>query len=271
MTLLERLIQKFPRAKRQTFKQMLGHGRILINDHRATRLNQTLLDDDVLRILPRATQRDSLPSLHPLRLIHEDDDILVIDKPAGLLTSTVAGERRATALAIVRRYVAACSPRAQLGLIHRLDRDASGLLIFSKSHRAYTSLKTQFFKHTVERAYEAIVDGRPNPAKGRIETHLVERADGTVRSTPEVGGKAQRAITDYELIEKLGKQSRVLMRLLTGRKHQIRVHFSERGWPIVGDPVYGTASDRPLQLRAVRLVIDHPATGNRMAFDATPL
>jgi 23S rRNA pseudouridine1911/1915/1917 synthase len=271
MTLLDRLIEQFPTAKRQTFKQMLAHGRVVINDRRATRLNLEVKDDDVVRVLPRAQELKALPSLHPLKLVHEDDDILVIDKPAGLLTSTVASETRATALAIVRRYVAARSPKAQLGLIHRLDRDASGLLVFSKSHRAYKSLKTQFFKHSVERAYEAIVQGRPNPLKGRIESHLVERADGTVRSTPEVGGKAQRAITDYEVVEKIGKQSRLLVRLLTGRKHQIRVHLSERGCPIVGDQVYGSNTPGPLRLRAIRLVIDHPATGKRMAFDAVPL
>ena len=132
-------------------------------------------------------------------IIHEDAHILVVDKPAGLLTSTVPGEKRATALAIVQRYVLAREPRARIGLIHRLDKDASGLLIFSKSQRAYESLKTQFFKHSVERIYEAQVKGIPNPRKGRIDSRLIERADGTVRSTSE-HAKGQRAVTDYEVV-----------------------------------------------------------------------
>jgi RluA family pseudouridine synthase len=250
---------------------MIAHRRISINNRHATRLHQQLSDDDVVRVLPRTgVAQTKLPALHPLAHVYEDDDLLVVDKPAGLLTSTVASERRPTALAIVRRYVAARSPRAPVGLIHRLDRDASGLLVFSKSHRAYKSLKMQFFKHSVEREYEAIVQGRPNPPRGRIDSHLIERADGSVHSTTRRGAKAQRAITDYELVEKLGAQSRLRVRLLTGRKHQIRAQLSERGWPIVGDRMYGSADDGPLRLRAVRLVIDHPASDKRMAFDAVP-
>ena len=270
-TLLHWLTQEFPRVKRETFKQMLTHRRIVINDIPATRLTQAVGEGDVVRVRPKAQPPSRVASLHPLTLIHEDEDILVIDKPVGLLTSTVANERRATALAIVRNYVASREPRAQVGLIHRLDRDASGLLVFSKSHRAYKSLKTQFFKHTVERAYEAIIEGKLNPLKGRIESQLIERADGTVRSTPHSSGKSQRAITDYETVETMGKQSRVLVRLLTGRKHQIRVHLSERGHPIVGDTVYGDAKAGPLRLRAVRLVIDHPQTLKRIAFEAPAL
>src|SRR5690349_11936946 len=101
-----------------------------------------------------------------LRIIHEDRDILVVDKPAGLLTSTVPREKRPTLLKMVREYVAQREPRARVGLIHRLDRDASGLLIFSKNHQAYVSLKQQFFKHKVERIYLAVVHGVPTPPAG---------------------------------------------------------------------------------------------------------
>jgi 23S rRNA pseudouridine1911/1915/1917 synthase len=277
-TLLEWLTREFPRGKKQTFKRMLSDQRIMINDHAATRLSQALGEKDIVRVRSRVDQTPQhRVSLHPLRLVHEDEDILVVEKPAGLLTSTVARERRPTALAIVRNYVAAGDARAPVGLIHRLDRDASGLLVFSKSHRAYQSLKTQFFKHTVERAYEALVEGIPNPRAGRIESRLIERGDGSVRST-DVHAQGQRAITDYETVEVLkhstaGKKAvpttRLLVRLLTGRKHQIRVHLSERGHTIVGDKVYGSQTPGPLQLRAIRLAIDHPATGKRMTFDIT--
>ena len=269
MTLLEWLTNHFPAAKRQTLKQMVSRRRVLVNDSAASKLSQALRDGDVVRVLPRAGAPAPRASLHPLTLVHEDDDILVIDKPAGLLTSTVAREKRPTALAVVRAYVMSRQPRARVGLIHRLDRDASGLLIFSKSHIAYESLKTQFFKHTVERVYEAAVHGKLNPPKGTIDTRLIERADGTVRSTDE-HAKGQRAISEYQTIRTQGGQSKVLVKLRTGRKHQIRVHLSERGCPIVGDWVYGKVNDPPpLLLRAVRLVIDHPRTGKRTGFDVT--
>src|SRR5437870_2251094 len=117
------------------------------------------------------------------KIIYEDRDLLVIDKPAGLLTSTNERERRPTALAMVREHVAQREPRTRVGLIHRLDREASGLLVFSKSQLAYRSLKTQFFKHTVGREYQAIVHGKPSPPKGRLESRLIEWRDGTVHST----------------------------------------------------------------------------------------
>src|SRR5688572_10577309 len=119
ITLLQWLTREFPRGKRETFKQMLAHGRVVVNERRATRLSQPLAERDVVRVLPRNSESKPRPSLHPLKLIYEDDDILVIDKPAGFLTSTIAGERRPTALAIVRRYIEARSPRAPVGLIHR--------------------------------------------------------------------------------------------------------------------------------------------------------
>src|SRR5213078_1390660 len=122
-------------------------------------------------------------------------------------------------------------------------------------------VNTQFFKHTVERVYLALVNGTPKPESGTIESRLDEWKDGTVHSTRKPG-RGQNAITHYELIEQRGNQSLIRLRLETGRKHQIRAHLAERGWPIVGDPVYGKPDSAPkLMLRAARLVISHPLTG----------
>src|SRR5437879_4341471 len=107
-----------------------------------------------------------------LVIVYEDVDVLVVNKPAGLLTSTVARERRPTLLKMVREYAAEIEPRARVGLIHRLDRDASGLLVFSKNHQAYQSLKSQLFHHTVDRIYVAAVKGKLHPPVGRIESRL---------------------------------------------------------------------------------------------------
>ena len=268
-TLQAHLRALFPTAKNQTLKQMVAEGRVSVNRIRAKKLSQPLAPGDDVHVnqRPSRPKQPSKVSLAPLKLLHEDEDVLVIDKPPGLLTSTGPREKRPTALAIVREYVRATSPKGRLGLIHRLDRDAGGLLVFSKSDLAYQSLKTQFYKHTVERVYQAVVRGTPNPKKGRIDSRLVERADGTMRSTDE-HAQGERAITDYEVVEQRKGQATLRVTLHTGRKHQIRLQLSERGWPIVGDVVYGEGEPGGLQLRAIRLAFDHPRTGRRITFES---
>ena len=268
-TLQAHLRALFPNAKNQTLKQMVEEGRVSVNRIRAKKLSQPLAAGDDVHVnqRPPRPNQPSQASLAPLKLVHEDEDVLVIDKPPGLLTSTGPREKRPTALAILREYVRATSPKARLGLIHRLDRDAGGLLVFSKSDLAYQSLKTQFYKHTVERVYQAVVRGTPSPKKGRIDSRLVERADGTMRSTDE-HAQGERAITDYEVVEQRNGEATLRVTLHTGRKHQIRLQLSERGWPIVGDVVYGEGESGGLQLRAVRLGFDHPRTGRRITFES---
>ena len=278
--LLDWLHRRHPTMKRQTLRRMIQAGRVRLNGKAAQSAKQPVEASDQVEVLDQAPTTAEAPHAGRrsprdarVAIVHEDDDLLVVDKPPGLLTSTVPREPRPTLLAAVREYVAAQDPRARVGLIHRLDRDASGLLVFSKSHRAFVSLKEQFFHHTVERVYLALILGKLHPPAGRIESRLVERADGTVHSTRQVG-KGELAITNYETLEQWPKRSLVRVTLQTGRKHQIRVHLRERGCPIRGDTVYGpidTASRAPrLMLAAVRLAFDHPLTGQRVAFEIPP-
>ena len=205
-----------------------------------------------------------------LRIIYEDADVLIVDKPAGLLTSTVPRERRPTLLKLVREYVAQNDRRARVGLIHRLDRDASGLLVFSKNHQAYQSLKGQFFHHRVDRIYLAVIKGKLNPSQGKIESRLVELPDGSVR-TSRRPNHGERAITEYKVINTRGEFQLVRVKLLTGRKHQIRAHLKERSAPIVGDRVYGSADSAPrLMLAAVELAFEHPRTGKPITCNVDP-
>ena len=152
-----------------------------------------------------------------------------------------------------------------MGLIHRLDRDAAGLLVFSKNRAAYESLKRQFFHHAVTRIYHAIVSPPPKRAAGRIESRLAERADGTVHSTRH-SGKGQVAITNFTVAKRRGDSALLVVTLHTGRKHQIRAHLSESGCAIVGDTIYGGKPHSGLLLAAVQLAFDHPRTGKRVAF-----
>jgi len=266
-TLLDWLIARYPSAKRQTFKQMLAGGRLTINGRRPRSLRASVSESDRIVVADRSAERakSSITKL-PFEIVYEDRDLLVIDKPPGLLTSTTDRERRPTAWAAVQKYVAATDAAARPGLIHRLDRDASGLLVFSKNDAAYRSLKQQFLHHTVSRIYIAHVHGVPSPPMGRLESRLVEGADGIVRST-RMRGKGQPAITDYETISTGDAGSILKLTLRTGRKHQIRTQLAEKGTPILNDAFYGEKECAgPLMLVATELGFDHPRTGQRMKF-----
>src|SRR3989440_7007355 len=229
-TLLEWLIAKYPKAKRQTLREMVGRGRVSINGKAARSVKEVVGESD--RVAVGKKPERARASIEPLKIIHEDEDVLVVNKPPGLLTSTTVRERRATAIEIVRNYLADREPRARAGIVHRLDRDASGLLVFSKNNQAHQSLKRQFFAHTVLREYLAVVHGKVSPPKGRIESNLVELKDGSVRDT-HAPGKGQNAVTEYAVVKQGEKMALGSVRLRTGRKHQIRAHFTQRKNPVV--------------------------------------
>jgi 23S rRNA pseudouridine1911/1915/1917 synthase len=255
MTLLDRLREKFPQAKRQNLKRMVEDGRVLVNGVAARRLDQALQEQDRVVVQPGA--KKEAPSV-PFPIVYEDDDVLVINKPARLLTSTVPREKRPTVLAYLRGY----DPRIEL--IHRLDREASGLVVFAKNHRALASLKRQFFHHSVTRIYHAVVSPPPIKETARIETFLEERKDGSVHSIRRGG---QRAITEFTVAKRRGNYALLRVKLETGRKHQIRAHLSESGFPIAGDERYGGKLwEKGLALTAVELAFDHPRTEKRISF-----
>lgn len=274
-TLVDHLEVLYPTAKRTTFREMIAAGRVSINGKPARTLKQPIQESDAIRVSDRSensshARRDRAAAL-PFPIVYEDEHLLVIDKPSGLLTSTVPREKRATALKMIWDYARSKDKNAQVGLIHRLDRDASGLLVFSKNHDAYLSLKRQFFEHTVERIYLALVAGTPNPRAGTIDSYVVERADGSVHSTSEPRKKAEHAITHYETSETSGKRSLIRVKLGTGKKHQIRTHLSERGVPIINDSIYSkTKAVGRLMLAAVELKFVHPATEKIMHFKIDP-
>ena len=296
-TLLDWLAARYPTAKRQTLRRMLQDRRVKVNGRTAVRATQALGAEDVVAVADRGERPRTVDPRRVAAaatrggpdIVYEDADLLVVDKPPGLLTSTGPREKRPTLLAAVRAYVEGSDARAgrsaRVGLIHRLDRDASGLLVFSRTHEAYLSLKRQLLEHTVDRVYTAVVEGVPTPRSGRVESRLVERADGTVYSTKRPG-EGERAVTEYEVLQERNRRSLVRVTLFTGRKHQIRVHLGDRGAPIVGDIMYGGGkrpagrpAGRPaaggkgegkgerLMLAATKLAFTHPRTGRRLTFE----
>jgi 23S rRNA pseudouridine1911/1915/1917 synthase len=256
MRLLDRLREEFPTAKQATLRRMVREGRVQVNGKKAARTDLNVGKED--RVVVGAGKK-FLPRL-PFDVLYEDRDVIVIDKPAGMLTSTNARERRPTAFAAVRQYVQEREPGARVGLVHRLDRDASGLLVFAKNSRALSSLKGQFARHSVTRVYHAIVSPAPRDGR-RIESFLVERADGSVHST-NVPGRGQKAITRFSVAKCRGEFALLRVELETGRKHQIRAQLSEAGFGVVGDEMYGEkVCDKGLMLEAVELGFEHPKTG----------
>jgi 23S rRNA pseudouridine1911/1915/1917 synthase len=189
----------------------------------------------------------------PLKIVYEDNDLIVIDKPAGLVVHPAAGNPDGT---LVNALIAHCGDTlsgvggvARPGIVHRLDKDTSGLLVAAKTQRAMGSLAKQFANHTIVRAYHAVVWGAPRAGEGVVEGQIGRNPFDRKRMAVLRGG-GKEARTRYRLVEKFGDQEKPLAslvecRLETGRTHQIRVHLTHLGHPLVGDPTYGKSRQAP--------------------------
>jgi len=208
-------------------------------------------------------------NLDRIRVVFEDESVIVVDKPAGLLTMATDTERSRTVYALLRQYLNRKKPRESLFIVHRLDREASGLLVFAKTVQTKERLQDQFKRHTAGRRYVAVVEGRVKADDFTIRSYLRENAAYRVYSTSNTKiGKL--AITHVHVLKRNAKSTVLEVRLETGRKHQIRVHLADSGHPIIGDKNYGARSNpiRRLALHAAHLDFKHPATGKFMTLDA---
>ena len=214
-----------------------------------------------------------LPESIPLSIVYEDDDLLVVDKPAGMVTHPAHGSRGGT---LVNALLAHAGPlpgeATRGGLVHRLDRDTSGLLVVAKTADALSSLGKAMQRRFIKREYRGIVTGEPDATEGTIEGPIGRDPQNRLRYAIRDDGKP--AITHYALRERLNGSSELTFRLETGRTHQIRVHFAAVNHPLLNDPLYGRSDPRvrtPGQaLHAWRLGFRHPRTGEELAFEAPP-
>jgi 23S rRNA pseudouridine1911/1915/1917 synthase len=202
-------------------------------------------------------------------IVYEDDAVIVIDKPAGMLTMATESEREKTAYAILRARANSRKPAEKIFIVHRLDREASGLVVFAKTVEAKERLQDQFKDHSAGRTYVALAEGRVDPDEFTIRSLLAENSAYRVYSTtnPKIG---KAATTHVRILKRQPKATLLEVRLETGRKHQIRVHLAERGHPIVGDKFYSTSKARAprLALHGAKLEFRHPTTGKVMKFES---
>jgi 23S rRNA pseudouridine1911/1915/1917 synthase len=263
-TLSARLRALFPEASGRSLKQWLESGRIELNG-RVCRDGRIMVDARDRVVLGT---RGRVPFPRGLGLVHEDAAIVVVDKQPGLLSMATERERERTAYRLLWDYLAAQRPRARPFIVHRLDRETSGLLVFAKSEATKRHLQAQFEARTVERVYVALVRGKVRRETGTLESRLVE--DKSLRVYPTSGPEGKTAITSYRVIGH-GQDSTLLeLSLGTGRRRQIRVQLAAIGHPIVGDREHGGPAGpfRRLCLHTKRLGFVHPTTGTLMRFDS---
>jgi 23S rRNA pseudouridine1911/1915/1917 synthase len=201
----------------------------------------------------------------PFTIAYEDEHLLVVDKGPGVVVHPARGHREDTLSQLLAHSASGGDPE-RAGIVHRLDRDTSGLLVVARSEQVHALLQRALARRQIEREYLALVEGRPPARSGTIEAPIGR--DPRVRTRMAVGGAhAREARTHFELDRALPDSSLLRLRLETGRTHQIRVHLRAIGHPVAGDPEYGTAGLFGLErqfLHAARLSFDHPITGERV-------
>ncbi len=279
------LVELFPECSRSFFARLIQEGHVRVDTDVASKSSQRVAAGQRIEVEFPAPAPASIESQDlPLRVLYEDQDLVVIDKPAGLVVHPAAGHRDRTlvnALLFHVRDLSGVGGELRPGIVHRLDKDTSGVMVVAKHDEAHRKLTVVWNTDAIRKDYIALVYGTPEPAKGTIDAPIGRDPRDRKRMTVVKAGR--RAITDYEVIERLRGVSVVRCRLRTGRTHQIRVHMKHIGHPIVGDPVYSGPQWRGLPdkrvqkalasmprqaLHASRITFSHPRTGERMTFEA---
>lgn len=268
--LLDFMIASMPQRKRTTVKELLKHNCVRVNGVTVTTQHDYPLREgdyievNLTREWPRFYNRR-------VQLVYEDDDIIVINKGYGLLSMGNDKVREGTAYSILKDYLKWKDPRNKIFIVHRLDRDTSGLMMFAKNPQAQEAMQHNWNNMVLERKYLAVVEGKVEQDEGEIRSYLAENSRYEVYSTdnPEEG---QLAVTRYKVLKRGNGYSLLEVSLDTGRKNQIRVHLKDMGHPIAGDRKYGAKSSpiHRLALHAQTLRFAHPFTRKLMDF-TTPV
>jgi len=266
-TLLPFLAKVFPGKPRTGLKQMLQGGRVAVDGKTVTRHDFILNAGMIVTIgAPASKPAVSIPGI---KILFEDESIIAIDKPSGLLTVGTEKEKTNTAYSLLSHYVKTENKSNKVFIVHRLDRDTSGVLVFARNTMVRDVLQEYWHNENHKREYAALVCGKVEESKGRIESWLKENANLQVYSSmrPDDG---QHAITHWELVQQNDSFSLLKVIPETGRRNQIRVHLCDIGFPIVGDRRYGNGQNPigRLGLHATLLAFAHPVSGKMMQFES---
>ena len=265
--LFEFLTSRLPDWNRNTLRQRLRAGCVRVNDDAVLQARHPLIAGDRVEVVALEEGRPVAVALPGVEVLYEDELLIAIDKPAGLLSVSTErqGERERTALALVRDALSRPGHPARLWPVHRLDRETSGVLLFARSREACEEVRAEWSE--VHKTYLAIVEGEPRPPAGVIEQPLWEDRGLNVRVGAHTGAKQAR--THYATLASSRGRALLEVRLDTGRRHQIRAHLAWLGHPIVGDRRYGTPGPS-LGLHALRLELLHPRHRRPLSFTAAP-
>jgi len=289
------LAEIFPELSRARLQALLAEG-VVSRDGQAVSIGSAKAQTGLYRIaLPPVVSATPAPEAIPLTVLFEDADLIVIDKPAGMAAHPAPGCETGT---LVNALLAHCGASlsgiggvARPGIVHRLDKDTSGVMVAAKSDRAHAGLSALFAAHDIERTYIALTRGAPSPMTGRIET-LIGRSSSDRKKMAVLRSGGRSAVTDYVVQKVFGlpakaggapMAARVACTLHTGRTHQIRVHLASKGAPILGDPAYGSGSPAAAvraaiagaglarqALHAAVLGFVHPISGGALRFETPP-
>lgn len=261
--LLEYLYEHLDMPKKRV-KQYLVHGAVYVNEDRVTQYNYPLVAGMKIMIDTNSKNSRNLP----FSIIFEDDHLLVVNKPSGLLTIATENEKERTLYHIVRDYVASKNPHGRIFIVHRLDRDTSGIVLFAKDEKTKNQLQENWNDYVSLREYTAIVCGHPKEESGQIVQYLKETKTNLVYVSPREDGK--KAITNYSVLKTSDKYSMLKVTIETGRRNQIRVAFASKKMPILGDKKYGEKSKvNRLYLHANRLKIYYPVIKKDILFETS--
>ena len=278
------LAATIPSLSRERLKVLTKAG-ALTRDGKAVRDPATKVkgDERFTLAVPDPEPAHNEPQEIPLPIVYEDEHLLVVDKPAGLVVHPAAGNRDGTLVNALLHHcgdsLSGIGGVARPGIVHRIDKDTSGLLVIAKHDKAHEGLAKQFATHSIDRRYLAIVSGVPRQAEGTVDAPLARSPQNRKKIAIVSAGKGKRAVTHWKRLQLLKDAALVECSLETGRTHQVRVHMASIGHPLVGDPVYGRGKSvhrnllnqldfKRQALHAAHLGFIHPVTKGRLSFDS---
>ncbi len=262
ITLLDFISLNKQDLSKKKIKQYIKYNMVEVNNKVVTNSNYELKNKDIVTIYYKRRLIDDVN----IDILYEDKDIIVINKPCGLLSISNSKEKELTAFKLVREYVRSLNPKVYLFVIHRLDEETSGVLMFAKNEKTKKLFQDNWNDIVKKRIYLAQVEGTI-PNEGKFHTYLKENKLGKVYSSKDKTGK--EAITLYKVLKKFKDKTLVEVNILTGRRNQIRVHFSENGNPIIGDKKYGSkVKYNRMMLHASKLELIDPRTNKLLTISA---